>query len=123
MCARAHADRDFDCSSNDRYDINDFVEEKQMTKLRDFIARSEAKGGGDCAEDVAGGLKKALDLSWKGDTRIIIHIADAPAHGSEYNGGCGDDHPGPQDPDRTLPQDSNHGWLSAPRRHASPVHG
>ena len=76
-----------------------------MEKLRDCIARSKATGGGDEPEDVAGGLKKMLSLSWKGDTRIIIHIADAPAHGEEYTpDGCGDSHPGPQDPDRTCRQ-------------------
>jgi len=78
-----------------------------MADLQNFIARSKAMGGGDGAEDVAGGLKKALSLTWKGDTRIIIHIADAPAHGAEYSGGRSDNWPGPQDPDRMLPpQDS-----------------
>ena len=91
-----------------------------MAILHNFIARSSAHGGGDGPEDVAGGLKKALSLTWKGDTRIIIHIADAPAHGSEYNGGMADDYPGPQDPDRMLPlQDSNHGCLSSRLLHAS----
>lgn len=91
-----------------------------MADLHNFIARSNATGGGDAAEDVAGGLKKALSLAWKGDTRIIIHIADAPAHGSEYNGGCNDNYPGPQDPDRMLPpQDSNHSRLSSRHPHAS----
>jgi len=91
--------RDFDCSDKDRYDFKDFVEEKDMADLHKFIARSNAMGGGDGPEDVAGGLKMALSLTWKGDTRIIIHIADAPAHGSEYNGGMGDNYPGHQDPD------------------------
>lgn len=80
-----------------------------MADLHNFIARSNAFSGQPCdfPEDVAGGLKKALSLTWKGDTRIIIHIADAPAHGSEYNGGISDNYPGPQDPDRMLPpQDS-----------------
>ena len=80
-----------------------------MADLHDFIARSNAfsSDNWDVPEDVAGALKKALSLTWKGDTRIIIHIADAPAHGSEYNSGCKDNHPGPQDPDRMLPpQDS-----------------
>ena len=80
-----------------------------MADLHNFIARSNAITGrnGDFPEDVAGGLQKALSLTWKGDTRIIIHIADAPAHGSEYNGGQRDNYPGPQNPDRMLPpQDS-----------------
>lgn len=87
-----------------------------MADLHSFIASTNAFSGRHCdtAEDVAGALKKALSLTWRGDTRIIIHIADAPAHGSEYNGGCKDNYPGPQDPDRMLPpQDSNHGCLSS----------
>ena len=93
-----------------------------MADLHNFIARADAYSSEnpDGPEDVAGALKKALSLNWKGDTRIIIHIADAPAHGSEYNGGMGDHYPGPQDPDRMLPpQDSNHGRLSSRHPHAS----
>jgi len=80
-----------------------------MADLHKFIARSEpySSEDPDGPEDVAGALKKALSLTWKGDTRIIIHIADAPAHGAEYSGGKSDNWPGPQDPDRMLPpQDS-----------------
>ncbi len=94
-----------------------------MADLHNFIARSDAYSSENCdgPEDVAGALKVALSLTWKGDTRIIIHIADAPAHGSEYNGGMGDNfYPGPQDPDRMLlPQDSYHGCLSSRHPHAS----
>ena len=96
-----------------------------MADLHNFIARSEpySSANPDGPEDVAGALEKALSLTWKGDTRIIIHIADAPAHGSEYNGGLPpeyDHYPGPQDPDRMLPpQDSNHDCLSSRHPHAS----
>ena len=110
------ADRDIDCEDKYRYAFHDFVEEKDMADLHNFIARADAYSSEnpDGPEDVAGALKKALSLVWKGDTRIIIHIADAPAHGSEYNGGMGDHYPGPQVPDRMLPpQDSNHGRLSS----------
>ena len=30
-------------------------------------------------------LQKALELSWTGDVRVLIQIADAPAHGSFFN--------------------------------------
>ena len=116
------ADRDYEVEDKDRYEFHDFVEEKDMANLKTFIEGVKAFSGRGCdfAEDVAGGLKKALSLTWKGETRIIIHIADAPAHGSEYNGGCNDKYPGPQDPDRMLPpQDSNHGCLSSRHPHAS----
>ena len=31
-----------------------------------------------------------LHLSWQKKNRVLIHIADAPAHGSRFNGGCDD---------------------------------
>jgi len=48
----------------------------------------------DTAEDVVSGLRDAATLDWscagEGTTRILLHIADAPAHGERYNGGCWD---------------------------------
>lgn len=43
-------------------------------------------------EDVAGGLKRAIELSWKSPIRLCILIADAPCHGSIYHG-CRDNYP------------------------------
>lgn len=43
-------------------------------------------GGDDIAEDVAGGLVQASELSWSdADVRMIVHIADAPAHGQRFH--------------------------------------
>jgi hypothetical protein len=45
-----------------------------------------ADGGDDIAEDVAHGLQNALNMDWSGaDVRMIVHIADAPAHGFMYH--------------------------------------
>ena len=50
------------------------------------IRNVHAEGGGDCAEDVAGGLREVWDLDWSdADVRTIIHIADAPAHGRRFH--------------------------------------
>ena len=52
----------------------------------------KATGGWDIPEDVLGGIRQALNLSWKHPTKCIIHIADAPPHGTMYHSGpCGDD--------------------------------
>lgn len=40
-----------------------------------------AVGGADAPEDVLGGIRQAINASWNLQTRCIIHIADAPAHG------------------------------------------
>lgn len=68
---------------------------QQVTK---FLGRLKATGGADAPEDVLGGISKALKLSWKQKTRCIIHIADAPPHGSGilHDFGAGsDDYPRP----------------------------
>jgi hypothetical protein len=58
------------------------------------LDKCPAKGGGDGPEDVAGGLNAVLDLSWIASTRLVIHIADAPCHGTAYHGGkFRDDYP------------------------------
>ena len=48
----------------------------------EFLGRLNASGGADAPEDVLGGVYQALNVSWKQQTRCIIHIADAPPHGA-----------------------------------------
>ncbi len=48
----------------------------------EFLGLLDATGGADAPEDVLGGLYQALNVSWKQQTRCIIHIADAPPHGA-----------------------------------------
>ena len=64
-------------------------------EVRSFIETLDATGGSDTPEDVLGGIQTALDLSWQQQTRCIIHIADAPAHGNTLNVGCDDNFPEP----------------------------
>ena len=53
--------------------------------LKEEISQEVAQGGGDGPEDWVGGYDMALDnIAWRNGTRLIIHIADAPAHGSEW---------------------------------------
>ena len=57
-----------------------------------FLSGLKASGGGDVPEDVLGGIRQALHLSWKHPTKCIIHIADAPPHGTVYHTTpCADD--------------------------------
>lgn len=45
-------------------------------------------------QDVAGGLAEVLKFGWDAATKIVIHIADAPPHGHDYNDcGSGDSYP------------------------------
>jgi hypothetical protein len=81
--------RDLHDASN-QFSILDFTE--NVNEFHDFVKEVIAFGGGDTPEDIAGAMRKANDLSWANGTRVVIHIADAPAHGSQYNFG-GDDYP------------------------------
>ncbi|GAB1309948.1 Alpha-protein kinase vwkA [Madurella fahalii] len=49
--------------------------------VHSFLDGLTATGGGDAPEDVLGGIRQALNATWKHQTRCIIHIADAPPHG------------------------------------------
>ena len=63
-----------------------------MARFVDFVSGVEADGGGDTAEDVFTGLEQAALLSWLSHgTRLIIHIADAPCHGTNFHKGVVDD--------------------------------
>ncbi|EFC35347.1 predicted protein, partial [Naegleria gruberi] len=54
----------------------------QVEVIEKAIADCPLMYGYDIAEDVAGGLQKVVDLDWNSFTRVLIHIADAPGHGS-----------------------------------------
>jgi hypothetical protein len=49
-------------------------------QVRTFLDMLTAGGGNDVPEDVLGGIRQALNASWKQQTRCLIHITDAPAH-------------------------------------------
>lgn len=61
-----------------------------VTEFSSYVGEVRADGGGDEAEDVVGALNKAKDMNWDvagpGSSRVLIHIADAPPHGSKYHG-------------------------------------
>ena len=67
-------------------DVNEYYNFTSDTvNLQSFVKNIVAKGGGDTPEDWAGGYKIALNnMSWRKGNRLIIHIADAGAHGTEY---------------------------------------
>lgn len=52
--------------------------------VRRFVAKIVANGGGDFAEEVHTALAEVLKLRWTADIRLLMHFADAPAHGRLY---------------------------------------
>ena len=92
--------RDF-CDGARRLQVLPFTDSSRGALA--FLEGIHADGGGDAAEDVRGGLEAALGLGWHVGvtdaqnakyTKVIVHIADAPAHGTAYHdfGKAGDDH-------------------------------
>jgi Mg-chelatase subunit ChlD len=59
--------------------IMDFTED--IPSFRTFLSKVKATGGGDACEDVFGGLEEIQRLRWSENagTRVLFHIADAPA--------------------------------------------
>ncbi|KAK8886006.1 hypothetical protein M9Y10_041465 [Tritrichomonas musculus] len=67
--------------------MNTFLLSTDVNSLRNDIGKVCANGGGDGPEDWVGAYRAALDqINWRKGIRLIIHIADAPAHGHSYCG-------------------------------------
>eukprot|EP00761_Pharyngomonas_kirbyi_P010850 gb/GECH01010873.1/.p1 GENE.gb/GECH01010873.1/~~gb/GECH01010873.1/.p1 ORF type:complete len:759 (+),score=129.85 gb/GECH01010873.1/:1-2277(+) len=50
-----------------------------------FVGTMDATGGGDAPEDITGAYQEALELPWEAEHRFLVHIADAPCHGTKYH--------------------------------------
>ena len=58
---------------------------EDMDKLKKFISTMKADGGGDIPEDWVGGYNLVLNqMKWRNGIKLVIHIADAGAHGKEF---------------------------------------
>jgi len=67
----------------------------------DFLEDVDPKGGDDIPEDVNGGFQKALALAWdEKAAKVMIHIGDAPCHGSDFHKIERDNFPNGGDDDR-----------------------
>ncbi len=61
----------------------DFTQD--LNAFKDFISKQRADGGGDIPEDWVSAYEEAKKLSWRDGIKLIIHIADAGAHGPDYS--------------------------------------
>ena len=76
--------RDFaDLKDGEKYYTIDF--ETDMDTFKKKLEGIVAKGGGDDAEDVAGGIFAGLNMSWRSNARYAVLISDAPGHGKQYH--------------------------------------
>ena len=70
-------------------DYHEVFQLDDIKKIKEKIQNIKAFCGGDGPEDWVGAFKNALDtntIRWRNGTKLIIHIADAPAHGDEFAG-------------------------------------
>jgi len=65
-----------------RFEILDFTTNTEL--FRSVCASIVASGGDDFPEDLAGGLREAVRLSWMSVCRMMYLICDAPCHGREF---------------------------------------
>ena len=73
-------------SKNDKDEY--FLLTDDMKNLKNNISSVRAYGGGDGPEDWVGGYEIALNkMNWRKGIKLIIHIADAGAHGEEFSKG------------------------------------
>ncbi|KAH3767686.1 heat shock 70 kDa protein 12A [Pelomyxa schiedti] len=68
--------------------IHPFNEDAGSMKI--FLEAVKATGGGDTPEDVLGALMACSQQKWTSSARVLVHIGDAPCHGTMYHS-CGDD--------------------------------
>jgi hypothetical protein len=81
--------RDF--GDSEQLNIVDFT--SNTVDFTSDINDVRAYGGNDCCEDVAGGLKAAVDLNWNNaDVKNLFLITDAPPHGSGWHSVTVSDH-------------------------------
>ena len=74
---------DSDGDRNEYYNLT-----SDTVNLQNFVEGMKPYGGNDIPEDWVGGYGIALNnICWRGGNRLIIHIADAGAHGTEYTSG------------------------------------
>ncbi|KAH3742608.1 heat shock 70 kDa protein 12A [Pelomyxa schiedti] len=77
-----------DITDTNRFHSLDFTE--TVTDFSNFIAPISADGGDDTPEDIFGALLKVSRLNWQSRCRVLIHIGDAPCHGTMFHE-CTDD--------------------------------
>ena len=72
-------------SPSDKHDLIQLTNE--MNDFQKKVGEIKAYGGGDEPEDWVGAYKMVIySIAWRSGTRLIIHIADAPAHGEMFCG-------------------------------------
>lgn len=80
--------------------------QRMVADFQKFVGGLTATGGHDTPEDVLGGLEAAVNLAWPdaAATRVLVHIGDAPPHGSPKFHDSHDNYPDGHPGDLPLPE-------------------
>lgn len=71
--------------ASDEHEVCQFTSD--INVLATFFGNVRAKGGGDGPEDWAGAFKLSMEMNWReAAMRVMIIMADAPAHGRLFCG-------------------------------------
>lgn len=80
-----------DIGDRNRFEVLSFIDSADTAK--GFLDKLRADGGGDTPEDINGAFQKTLfAMDWKNPVRLVVHIADAPCHGTDFHS-CDDSYP------------------------------
>mgnify|MGYP003385901497 CR=1 FL=1 len=72
------------CDVNHRFEVFPFSSD--LDAFAQFVASVKDAGGGDLPEDVLGGLVLVQQkFNFTARCRLLLHIADAPCHGTQYH--------------------------------------
>lgn len=95
-----------DWRDHDRVVTKDFCSMSEVEQVVQFIHSQHPSGGNDAPEDVISGMEAATRLDWQGHIRLVVHVADACAHGYTDRGNADDNFPSGLCPDQrhTLPE-------------------
>ena len=70
----------------DHYNGNERIVSIDLTEdtnsVMNFMKSVTAIGNDDTCEDVFGGLEQVISLAWKNPNKVLIHVGDAPQHGT-----------------------------------------
>ena len=70
-------------SHDDKHEVINLTD--QVNSLPEQIKKIKAYGGGDMPEDWVGAYKLVNEkINWRNGLKVIIHLADAGAHGKEF---------------------------------------
>ena len=70
-------------SPDDKHEIINLTD--QVNTLPSKISKIKAYGGGDLPDDWVGAFKLINEkIKWRNGIKVIIHLADAGAHGKEF---------------------------------------